>query len=141
MILLAGDAILTSWKVDNFRNMKITVAHVITCALNIQTKYGKWKAAVGIDLRVKIGEGQSCDEDGYWPLSAFPLLSLVRLPLISRWTAMSQVGVARFVDASIYRDTFPAIRIAILFFIITIFFIFFLFFGWYNDFHLGRKAT
>ena len=37
------------------------------------------------------------------------------------------VGVARFIDASIYRDTFTAIRIAILFFIITIFF-FYIFF-------------
>ena len=36
------------------------------------------------------------------------------------------VGVARFIDASIYRDTFPAICIAILFFTITIFFFFFL---------------
>ena len=36
------------------------------------------------------------------------------------------LGVARFIDASIYRDAFPAIRIAILFFTITIFiFIFF----------------
>ena len=35
------------------------------------------------------------------------------------------LGVARFIDASIYRDTFPAIRIAILFFTITIFFFFF----------------
>ena len=31
------------------------------------------------------------------------------------------LGVARFIDASIYRDTFPAIRIAILFFTIAIF--------------------
>ena len=29
-------------------------------------------------------------------------------------------GVARFIDVSIYRDTFPAIRIAILFSIITV---------------------
>ena len=36
------------------------------------------------------------------------------------------VGVARFIDASIYRDTFPAIRIAILFFTIAIFFDFLL---------------
>ena len=34
------------------------------------------------------------------------------------------LGVARFIDASIYRDTFPAIRIAILFFTIAIFFFF-----------------
>ena len=33
------------------------------------------------------------------------------------------VGVARFIDASIYRDTVPAIRIAILLFLITIFFV------------------
>ena len=32
------------------------------------------------------------------------------------------IGVARFIDASIYRDTFPAIRIAILVFTIAIFF-------------------
>ena len=32
------------------------------------------------------------------------------------------VGVARHVDASIYRDTFPAIRIAILFFTTRFFF-------------------
>ena len=38
------------------------------------------------------------------------------------------VGVARFIDASIYRDTFPVIRIAILFFTIAIFLIFFDFF-------------
>ena len=30
--------------------------------------------------------------------------------------------MARFIDASIYRDTFPAIRIAILFLTIAIFF-------------------
>ena len=49
------------------------------------------------------------------------------------------LGVARFIDASIYRDTFPAIRIAILFFTIAIFFFFFFFF--HNDFHLDRKDT
>ena len=50
--------------------------------------------------------------------------------------------IHRFIDASIYRDTFPAIRIAILFFIITIFFwFFFLIFFFHNDFHLGRKDT
>ena len=38
------------------------------------------------------------------------------------------VGVARFIDASIYRNTFPAIRIAILFFTIAIFILFFLIF-------------
>ena len=47
-----------------------------------------------------------------------------------------RVGVARFFDASICRDTFAAIRIAILFFTIGIFFFFF-----HNDFHLGRKET
>ena len=41
--------------------------------------------------------------------------------------------MARFIDASIYRNTFPVIRIAILFFIITI--------SMYTDFHLGRKDT
>ena len=46
-----------------------------------------------------------------------------------------ELGVARLIDASIYRDTFPAIRIAILFFTIAIFFFF------HNDFHLGRKDT
>ena len=46
------------------------------------------------------------------------------------------LGVARFIDASIYRDTFPTIRIAVLFVIIPIFF-----FLSYNDFHLGRKDT
>ena len=49
------------------------------------------------------------------------------------------IGVARFIDASIYRDTFPAISIAILFFTITIFFSFQILF--HNDFHLGRKET
>ena len=34
------------------------------------------------------------------------------------------LGVARFIDASIYRDTFPAIRIAILFFYNRDFFFF-----------------
>ena len=38
------------------------------------------------------------------------------------WRKWYRLGVARFIDASIYRDTFPAIRIAILFFTITIFF-------------------
>ena len=52
-------------------------------------------------------------------------------------TTACTVGVARFVDASIYRDTFPAIRIAILFFIFTILFFYFL----YNDFHVCRKDT
>ena len=47
---------------------------------------------------------------------------------------MQLLGVAWFIDASIYRDTFPAIRIAILFFTIKIFF-------FHNDFHLGRKDT
>ena len=45
------------------------------------------------------------------------------------------VGLARFIDASIYRDTFPAI----LFFTITIFFFFFFFA--HNDFNLDRKDT
>ena len=57
--------------------------------------------------------------------------------------------VARFSDASIYRDTFPAIRIAIVFFTITILFVFsiFLLFNFFNflvfhnDFHFGRKET
>ena len=54
-----------------------------------------------------------------------------------------RVGVARFIDASIYRDTFPAIRIAILLFLIAILkkTIFFLIFVFHNDFHLGRKET
>ena len=30
-------------------------------------------------------------------------------------TSLIKLGVARFIDASIYRDTFPAIRIAIFF--------------------------
>ena len=54
------------------------------------------------------------------------------------------VEVARFIDASIYRDTFPTIRIAILFFTIAIFFFLIfvvLIFFFYNDFHLGRKET
>ena len=51
------------------------------------------------------------------------------------------VGVARFIDASIYRDTFSAIRIAILFFTITIFFFLIFFFFPHNYFHLGRKDT
>ena len=41
-------------------------------------------------------------------------------------TSRLLLGVARFIDASIYRDTFPAIRIVIFF---------------HNDFHLGRKDT
>ena len=59
-------------------------------------------------------------------------------------TKYNSVGVARFIDASIYRDTFPAIRIAIFFFTIAIFFhflIFFSFFFCHNDFHLDRKDT
>ena len=52
------------------------------------------------------------------------------------------LGVARFIDASIYRDPFPAIRNAILFFAITIFFFFIIFILFFtNDFHLGRKDT
>ena len=51
------------------------------------------------------------------------------------WETDGNVGVARFIDASIYHDTFPAIHIAILFFTIAIFFFF------NNDFHLGRKDT
>ena len=49
------------------------------------------------------------------------------------------LGVVRFTDASIYRDAFPTIRIAILYFTIAIFFFFFCFI--HNDFHLGRKET
>ena len=53
-----------------------------------------------------------------------------------------EVGVARFIDASIYRDTFPAIHIAILFFTIVIFFDFFLKICFpHNDFDLGRKEA
>ena len=53
-----------------------------------------------------------------------------------------EVGVARFIDASIYHDTFPAIHIAILFFTITNFFVyFFVYFFFHNDFDLGRKET
>ena len=61
---------------------------------------------------------------------------------------INTLGVARFIDASIYRDTFPAIRIAILFFTIAILFsnfffliFFFLISFFHNDFHLGRKDT
>ena len=60
--------------------------------------------------------------------------------LLSLW-------VARFIDASIYRDIFPAIRIAILFFIIAIFLFkkkkikFFYFIFFHTDFHLHRKQT
>ena len=43
----------------------------------------------------------------------------------SRVRQLCILGVARFFDASIYRDTFPAIRIAILLFTIAIFFFFF----------------
>ena len=38
------------------------------------------------------------------------------------------LGVARLIDASIYRDTFPAIRIAIFFFPTAIYFLFSYFF-------------
>ena len=38
------------------------------------------------------------------------------------WRAGHELGVARFIDASIYRDTFPAKRIAILFLTIAILF-------------------
>ena len=41
------------------------------------------------------------------------------------FSRLDPVGVARFIDASIYHDTFPAIRIVILFFTIAIFFFFF----------------
>ena len=52
------------------------------------------------------------------------------------------LGVARFIDVSIYRDTFPAIRIAILFFTIAIFIIILLLlFFFHDDFHLGKKDT
>ena len=57
-------------------------------------------------------------------------------------TTSKLTRVARFIDASIYRDTFPAIRIAILFFTNfeskkkNFFILFF-----HNDFHLGRKDT
>ena len=57
-----------------------------------------------------------------------------------RHKSLSSLGVARFIDASIYRDTFPAISIVILFIIITIGFLVFYFF-FYNDFHLGKKDT
>ena len=46
--------------------------------------------------------------------------------------------MARFIDASIYRDTFPAIRIEFFFFYNRDFYFIFIF---HNDFHLGRKAT
>ena len=44
------------------------------------------------------------------------------------------LGVARFIDASIYRDTFLAIRIAILFFLIAIFFFLIIFLMYFNFF-------
>ena len=57
--------------------------------------------------------------------------------------------MARFIDESIYRDTFPAIRIAILFFTIAIVFLFLFKKNWlkknncfflpHNGFDLGRK--
>ena len=49
------------------------------------------------------------------------------------------VGVARFIEASIYRDTFPAIRIAILLFTITILFLFCLNFFFTQLFSFGQK--
>ena len=57
---------------------------------------------------------------------------------VAQHPTQSLIGAARFIDASIYRDTFPVICTAILFFIITIFFFFYV---QYNDFHLGRKDT
>ena len=59
---------------------------------------------------------------------------------IMRCSVVIPVGVARFIDASIYRDTIPVIRIAILFLTIAIFLFIFIFF-FHNDFHLGRKDT
>ena len=50
-----------------------------------------------------------------------------------------QLGVARFIDASIYRDTILAIRIAILFFIITIIIIYYFFFFFHNNYSFRQK--
>ena len=56
MTNVAGDALLTLWKVDSFVKMKVTVGHVIKCALDIQQKCGMFQTTVGVVLRVKIGK-------------------------------------------------------------------------------------
>ena len=50
-----------------------------------------------------------------------------------------QLGLARFIDASIYRDTFPAICIAILFFTITIVLFFLIIFFFPQLFSFRQK--
>ena len=51
-----GDAILTFWRVDSYSDMKVTIAQATKCALNIQSRCGKYKTSVGVILKVKIGK-------------------------------------------------------------------------------------
>ena len=55
LLSVTGDAILTLWRVDSSVKMKVTVAHVIKVALNVQKKYGEWSTSVGVKVRIKIG--------------------------------------------------------------------------------------
>ena len=67
---------------------------------------------VVVERHVAVGDGAVLAEQVtqlVWPASS------------TANTINTTLGVARFIDASIYRDTFPAIHIAILFFTIVIF--------------------
>ena len=44
---------------DSFHDLKVTVNQVLSCAMNIQKKYGQWMTSVGVNLRVKIGKRHS----------------------------------------------------------------------------------
>ena len=56
------------------------------------------------------------------------------MPSILYWSSRYHCASVCARGGTIHHDTFPAIRIAILFFTFTIFF-------FSNDFHLGRKET
>ena len=60
-----------------------------------------------------------------------------RLTVITRDRRAVLLGVARFIDASIYRDTFPAIVSRYYFLQSQFLFVFFP----HNFFYLGRKYT
>ena len=53
--VVAGDAILVFWKIEDYDHLLKLVKSVIECSCTIQKKYGTWNAEGITTLRVKIG--------------------------------------------------------------------------------------
>ena len=55
LAVVAGDAILVFWKIEDYDHLLKLVKSVIECSCTIQKKYGTWNAEGITTLRVKIG--------------------------------------------------------------------------------------